>query len=323
MIGLVVLLCIGVLALAVWITTTLLDDESTAGAPPAKVDVPAVVGMTQSAAHTALQEAGLDSTVLQTPCQPGTEPACTQEEIGKVVATDPPASTPVEKGAKVTLLVGASPEQIEVPSLKGLTPQEAQNKLTTDKWGFQQATETIEVQDPGQVGKVVAQAPEAGTKAARGSTITVTLGRAPETAQLPDVTGQTLANARETLEGNGFKVQTKEVDSPEEQGRVVAQNPGPGRAEKGTLVTLSVSKNNQFLMPDLRGMNEGQARNKLAQAGWTGNELVVSDEPTNDISQRDRIIEQEIQPNTPTGKNARINVTKAEFSVGGGPTSTR
>ncbi|MFD7652491.1 Stk1 family PASTA domain-containing Ser/Thr kinase [Actinosynnema sp. NPDC059797] len=325
MIGLVVLLCVAVLALAVWITTTWLggDDEDPGNTAPQRVDVPAVLGMTQSAAHSALQEAGLDSTVEQTPCQPGTEPACTEADIGKVVATDPPVGTGVEKGAKITILVGKSAEQIEVPTVKGLTPQDAQKKLEADKWGFEQATETIEVEDPAQVGKVVAQAPEAGTTAAKGSTITVTIGRAPDTVQLPDVTGQTVANARATLEGNGFKVQTKDVDSAEEQGRVVAQNPDPGRAEKGTLVTLSVSKNNLFLMPDLRGMSENQARSKLNQAGWTGGELVVSEEPTTDISQRDKIIQQEIQPNTPTNKNTRINVTKAEFSVGGGPTTTR
>ncbi|GAA1266893.1 Stk1 family PASTA domain-containing Ser/Thr kinase [Saccharothrix xinjiangensis] len=325
MIALVVVLCVAVLGLAVWITTVLLgnDDEDPGGTGPQRIDVPAVLGMTQSAAHSALQEVGLDSAVEQTPCQPGTEPACTEADIGKVVATDPAVGSPVEKGAKIKILVGKSAEQIEVPSVKGLTPLEAQKKLEADKWGFEQGTETVEVEDASQVGRVVEQAPDAGTRAAKGSTITVKIGRAPDTVQLPDVTGQTVQNAIETLQGNGFKVQTKDVDSAEDQGRVIAQNPDPGRAEKGTLVTLSVSKNNQFLMPDLRGLSENQARSKLNQAGWTGGELVVSEEPTTDITQRDKIIEQEIQPNTPTNKSTRINVTKAEFSVGGGPTTTR
>ncbi|MFC6088369.1 Stk1 family PASTA domain-containing Ser/Thr kinase [Saccharothrix lopnurensis] len=327
MITLVVLLCVAVLALAVWITTTLLgggEDEDPGGnAAPQEIDVPAVLGMTQSAAHGALQDAGLDSKVEQTPCQPGSEPACTDADIGKVVATDPPVGSPVDKGAKITILVGKSAEQIEVPSVRNLTPLEAQKTLEADRWGFEQATDTVEVEDGSLVGKVVEQVPQAGTTAAKGSTITVKIGRAPDTVQLPDVTGQTVENARRTLEGNGFKVQTKDVDSPEDQGQVIAQNPDPGRAEKGTLVTLSVSKNNQFLMPDLRGLSENQARSKLNQAGWTGGDLVVSEEPTTDITQRDKIIQQEIQPNTPTNKNTRVNVTKAEFSVGGGPTTTR
>ncbi|MFT7835334.1 Stk1 family PASTA domain-containing Ser/Thr kinase [Saccharothrix sp. BKS2] len=328
MITLVVLLCVAVLALAVWITTTLLggggkDEDPGGNAAPQEIDVPAVLGMTQSAAHSALQEAGLDSKVEQTPCQPGSEPACTDADIGKVVATDPPVGSPVDKGAKITILVGKSAEQIEVPSVRNLTPLEAQKKLEADRWGFEQATDTVEVEDGSLVGKVVEQVPQAGTTAAKGSTITVKIGRAPDTVQLPDVTGQTVENARRTLEGNGFKVQTKDVDSPEDQGQVIAQNPDPGRAEKGTLVTLSVSKNNQFLMPDLRGLSENQARSKLNQAGWTGGDLVVSEEPTTDITQRDKIIQQEIQPNTPTNKNTRVNVTKAEFSVGGGPTTTR
>ncbi|QFZ16075.1 Stk1 family PASTA domain-containing Ser/Thr kinase [Saccharothrix syringae] len=325
MIALVVLLCIAVLGLATWITTTLLGDDENpgTGGQPQQVKVPSVVGMTPGAADSALRDANLSPTVVTVPCQPGSQPACTAEQIGKVVATDPPADQSVQKGAAVKVLVGGNPEQLSVPSVDGLSPQDAQKKLEAEGWTFQQSPDTVEVEDDSRVGRVVEQNPPAGTKAPKGGTITVKLGRAPDTVQLPDVTGQTAGNARETLEGSGFKVQVKEVDSAEDENQVVAQNPAPGRVEKGTLVTLSVSKNNQFLMPDLRGLTENQARSKLNQAGWSGNELVVVDtEPTTDVSQRDKIIGQEIAPNTPTGKNARINVMKAEFGIGGPTTTT-
>ncbi|MEU4764161.1 Stk1 family PASTA domain-containing Ser/Thr kinase [Actinosynnema sp. NPDC023794] len=322
MVTLVVLLCIAVLALATWITTTLLSEKDNTAASE-KVTVPSLVGKEQSAAYAELEARQLQVEVVLTACQPGAEPACTDEQVGKVVLTDPPANREVDKRSVVKMVIGAPPASAAVPSVTGLSPSDAQKKLEAEGWVFQQATGTVETEDPNLVGKVVEQSPAPGVSATKGSAVTVSLGKAPETAQLPDVTGQTLDNARATLEGNGFKVQTKEVDSPEPLNEVVTQNPGPGRAEKGTLVTLSVSKNNQFIMPDLRGLTENQARTRLSQAGWTGNDLTVTQKQTvTDISQNNEILDQEIKANAPAAKNARINVTLAEFKVGG-PTSTR
>ncbi|MEU4740301.1 Stk1 family PASTA domain-containing Ser/Thr kinase [Actinosynnema sp. NPDC023658] len=326
MIALVVLLCIAVLALATWITTTLLGGDDNRSAPKDTVAVPSLVGKTQQVAHAELEAKELTGEVEMLPCQPGPEPTCTTDQINKVISTDPPANKQVEKRSKVKLVIGTNPQPAAVPSVTGLSPTDAQKKLEAEKWVYQQATEEVETNDPNLVGKVVSQSPSAGTNAPKGSAITVTLGKAPDNVQLPDVTGQTLQNAKATLENSGFKVQTKDVDSAEPLNEVVAQNPAPGRVEKGTLVTLSVSKNNQFLMPDLRGLSENQARTKLGQAGWTGNDLAVSDrEPTTDISQNNKILDQEIKADTPTNKNARINVILAEFKVGGGggPTTTR
>ncbi|GAB2998496.1 Stk1 family PASTA domain-containing Ser/Thr kinase [Saccharothrix stipae] len=324
MVTLVVLLCIAVLALATWITTSLLNDgDGQNNATSDKVSVPALVGKTQQVAHAELEAKGLGVEVVLTPCQPGTEPACNADQVGKVISTDPPANREVDKRSSVKLMIGANPEPAPVPSVTGLSPTDAQKKLEAERWVYQQATETVETEDPNLVGKVVSQSPSAGTNAPKGSAITVTLGKAPDTVQLPDVTGQTVENAKATLEGNGFKVQTKDVDSPEPLNEVVAQNPAPGRAEKGTLVTLSVSKNNQFIMPDLRGLTENQARTRLSQAGWTGNDLTVSDkEPVSEIGQNNKILDQEIKPDAPAAKNARINVILGEFKVGG-PTTTR
>ncbi|XVS64505.1 Stk1 family PASTA domain-containing Ser/Thr kinase [Actinosynnema sp. CA-299493] len=325
MVALVVLLCVAVLALATWITTTLLGDDENTAATTDKVKVPLLIGKEQNAARAELEAKGLGTTIELIPCQPqpGKQPLCTEDQIGKVVSTDPPANQEVAKRTDVKLAIGAPAEHVPVPGVTGLTPAEAQQKLEAEGWVYQQATETVETEDPNMVGKVLSQTPGPGVSAARGSAVTVSLGKAPDTVQLPDVTGQTLDNARATLEGNGFKVQTKDVDSAEPLNEVIAQNPGPSRAEKGTLVTLSVSKNNQFIMPDLRGLTENQARTKLSQAGWTGNDLTVTEKETvSEISQNNKITDQEIKPNAPAGKNARINVTVAEFKVGV-PTSTR
>ncbi|WP_158850475.1 Stk1 family PASTA domain-containing Ser/Thr kinase [Saccharothrix deserti] len=322
MVTVVVLLCVAVLALAVWITTLLLNNSGNTAATD-KVQVPALVGKTQQAATSELEAKDLKPQIEVRPCQPGPEPTCAKEQIGNVIETDPPANREVDKRSSVKLVIGGEPEPAPVPGVTGLSPQDAQKKLEAEGWVFQQSTETVEVEDANQVGKVVEQSPAAATTAPKGSVITVKLGKAPDTVQLPDVVGQTVDNAKATLEGSGFRVQTKDVDSPEDLNEVVGQNPGPGRAEKGTVVTLNVSKNNQFLMPDLRGLTENQARSRLNQAGWTGNDLTITRrDPVTDLSQNNKILDQAIKADQPAAKNARIEVILGEFKVGGGPTTT-
>jgi len=315
MIALVVLLCVVVLGLAVWITKSLLDGN-TGNTGAEKPKVPDVRGQLTAAAEQQLRAVDLTPQVVPHPCQPNSPPpVCGAEQVGQVLDVDPAVGREVDRYSVVRLVVGAPPEQVEVPDLTGLSAAEAQQKLEADGWVFKQAPDLTEVEDSKLVNKVALQSPSPGTKAAKGSLVTITLGKGPDNVQLPDVTGQTLQRAKDTLEGNGFKVQTKEVDSAEDQGVVVAQNPDPGRVQKGSLVTLSVSKGNQFLMPDLRGMTEGQARAKLGQLGWTG-DLNVERTATNDMSQDRKISETETKPNAPVAKNARINVTIQEFRIG-------
>ncbi|MBY8853309.1 PASTA domain-containing protein, partial [Saccharothrix sp. MB29] len=122
MIAVVVALCVAVLALATWITTTLMGEEDPGVGPTDKVSVPSVVDMTQAAANAAIQDAGLLPQVELVPCQPGAEIPCTAEQIGKVVQTDPPANREVEKRSSVKLFIGKAADQVEVPSVAGMSP---------------------------------------------------------------------------------------------------------------------------------------------------------------------------------------------------------
>jgi serine/threonine-protein kinase len=162
----------------------------------------------------------------------------------------------------------------------------------------------------------------AGVKAAKGSQITIKIGKAPEKVQLPDVTGQTADDAQATLKSSGFKVQTKDVDSTEKQGVVVAQNPPAGQAAKGTVVTLSVSKGNQIVMPDLSGLSLNEAKTKLSQLGFTGDlnsEKVAVTDPT----KNNEIQQQDTQPGKTIAKNGSVNVQVGEFKIGASTTSSR
>jgi serine/threonine-protein kinase len=86
---------------------------------------------------------------------------------GTVVSTDPAGPAKVAKGATIVVSVSQGPETTDVPSVIGMNLNQAQNKL--EKAGFVVAAE-------GRLrGTVRGQDPEAGTKAKRGSVVTIVL----------------------------------------------------------------------------------------------------------------------------------------------------
>lgn len=57
------------------------------------------------------------------------------------------------------------------------------------------------------VGQVARQSPEPDTQAAEGDTITLTISKGPEMIEVPDVTGDSVDDAKTALEGAGFQVE--------------------------------------------------------------------------------------------------------------------
>ncbi|MEY2534079.1 MAG: eukaryotic-like serine/threonine-protein kinase, partial [bacterium] len=74
------------------------------------------------------------------------------------------------------------------------------------------------------------------------STVTLTVAKEPQQVEVPDVTGETQADAVKRLSRDGFEIQTQEqpVDSQEGDGVVVEQDPASGRADRGSTVTITV-----------------------------------------------------------------------------------
>ncbi|GHH35396.1 Stk1 family PASTA domain-containing Ser/Thr kinase [Lentzea cavernae] len=323
MVTLVVILCVAVLGLAAWITANVMDSSSGSDTPE-KVPVPSIVGLSPQDAKEKITQAGLVPVQEEVACEPGTggSPAkCNADQINKVVGTNPPEGTQMSKGGKVTISIGAPPGEGTVPDLKGKTPSEAQGILDKDPNGFklQQANETVEVEDSTKAGKVAQQVPDVGVKLKKGSTITIQLGRAPDKVNVPNVVGDDQGDARQTLEGAGsnFKVVIDEVDSARPQGTVLSQTPaGNAKVDKGTTITLKVSKGNQFEMPDLVGLEQRAAENKLKSLGWNGS-FNVQKEQTTDPTKRDQVLSQQPAKGTAISKGTAVNVTVGQLGIGG------
>jgi serine/threonine-protein kinase len=94
---------------------------------------------------------------------------------GKVIRTDPPAGTQVAKGSTVQLVVSSGKASVRVPNVVGMT--EADATSTLQEAGFNVAVQYSTTLDSSRNGRVIAQSPSGGSSAARGSTVTITVGR--------------------------------------------------------------------------------------------------------------------------------------------------
>ncbi|HXF57907.1 MAG TPA: PBP1A family penicillin-binding protein [Actinomycetota bacterium] len=116
---------------------------------------------------------------------------------------------------------------------------------------------------------------------------------APKVAEVPDVVGLGLEEARKALEAAGFSVLVNEVPSLEAAGTVVAQRPLAGSSlEVGSTVVLDVSngKAPRAPVPDVTGLFEEEARSVLEERGFV---VQVVDEETEDPALDGVVVAQE------------------------------
>jgi serine/threonine-protein kinase len=282
-----------------------------------------VTGQLLDAARTDLSNKGFQPEVSYVTCQatPTNEVGkCGPDSIGKVIDTNPKPGTRMNKQDKLTLIVGKAPDKITVPNVVGTDPNDAKTQLEAAGLTVDPTFDEEETDDDDQVGKVIGQNPAATTQADPGTKVKLTIGKAKENEDVPNVVGKSFDDAKAQLENAGFGVNRQDQDSDKPKDQVIAQNP-TGKQDPGTTITLTVSKgqNNDddtILMPDVTGMSPQDARQTLRGLGWTGR---LNDQPgqTTDVSELGKIIEQDKEPNSRIKKDEEVGVIVAT-SVGTG-----
>ncbi len=207
----------------------------TVSSGPGQVQVPTVVGLPQRKAIAQLAGAGLvvERVVEQAD---GTVPD------GQVISTSPAAGQAVDRGSSVTVFVSSGPQKTSVPDVVGLTKQQAQQTLGSR--GFQ-VTITEQGSDSAEPGTVLSQNPSAGGKVDPGATVAIVVARAIPKVDVPDLSGQTKAEASDTLTAAGLvpRVSSRDVADSALDGVVVAQTPAAGTQVKtGAPVRIFVGR---------------------------------------------------------------------------------
>jgi eukaryotic-like serine/threonine-protein kinase len=253
---------------------------------PAKVAVPAVVGQTFTTAQTELTNDGLSVNQLQvTDAKPA----------GTVIRQSPLAGTKVKQGSTVSLTVSSGPGNTSVPTVVGETLAQARSAIM------------IEHLQPGRVvhqpstqyaaGQVINTSPPAGATPPVGTRVTIFVSTGPPAVKVPDVTTETLPQAKADLEAasNQFTVDTTyQVSSTATPGTVISQSPIGGSMEPpSSTITLTVAKAPPTpTVPNVVGQKRGPAEATLGSQGFPAtvqlqdvtnpsqNNIVLSQTPT-------------------------------------------
>jgi len=200
---------------------------------PSSSALPSVEGLTAAQAVAKLKAAGFKPVTE-------TQPSATVAR-GRAISTDPPASTALEAGSPVKVLVSSGPAQASVPDVTGQSIAAAEAALTTAGLGVGTVTKQVSAEQP--PGTVLSQSLRAGSSLPAGGKVNLTVAQAPKEVAVPSVLGQNEAQAAAALGRAGFAPKTASQTTTESSqvGVVLAQTPAAGqKARKGATVTISI-----------------------------------------------------------------------------------
>ncbi|MFJ9345204.1 Stk1 family PASTA domain-containing Ser/Thr kinase [Streptomyces sp. NPDC101237] len=199
------------------------------GAP--KVAVDNVIGKNIDDATSQLEDKGFKVKVTKT---------VSTQDAGTVLSQNPDPGTEKEKGSVITLEVAKAQAKSTVPDVSGKSCDEAKQQMQANN--LTGNCSEVDTDDPNLVGKVVSTDPQAGQQVDKNSTVNIQIGKAKQQqTPVPSVVGQTVQQAKQTLQAAGFtNIQFNGDNS--DNARVIGQDPGansPVDNPGGTQVTLT------------------------------------------------------------------------------------
>ena len=167
-------------------------------------------------------------------------------------------------------LFGGGADQVAVPDVVGLTADEAETRLRSAELVLDTAAPIRRSDAAVEVDRVIETNPAIGEQVDIGSTVSLVLSEGPDATTVPTLQGLDFDAAEQALRAAGLTLASpvERVDSPEEEGRVVAAEPPEGSSvAPGTAVALRVANGNNAV-PSVLGQNADAAQAELEQAGF-------------------------------------------------------
>jgi eukaryotic-like serine/threonine-protein kinase len=220
---------------------------------------PGLVGLVEPAALATVQKDGLDLHVTH---QAAPDPK------GVVLSQSPAAGDWLYGRSTVDVVVSLGPSQIATPNVFGFARPAAIAALRSaglvyqGLHGFSQTA---------KVGTVFEQFPQAGELVFPGETVKIKWSDGPAPVRVPDVHGETCAQATDQLKAHNLTGKCSQVFDPTvPKNRVVTTSPAAGTSEKqGTVITIEVSKGPELIVvPDVRRLTGAVAAKRLEGLGF-------------------------------------------------------
>lgn len=203
---------------------------------PPEVAMPNVVGLSKEEAQKEIENVKLKFEIEK-------EEYNKDVPEGFIISQDPTYMekfNKVKQGSTVKVVVSKGEEKTTVPKVVGMEKDKAVKSLEDAKLKVEIVEESSKKV---QEGYVISQETSPDTEAFAGDTIKIHVSTGVEKATVPDVIGKSQADAKKTLEAQGFVVAvTTSEDSSKENGIVLKQSLDSGKTvEKGSTVTITVN----------------------------------------------------------------------------------
>jgi eukaryotic-like serine/threonine-protein kinase len=185
---------------------------------------------------------------------------------GVVFEQEPIEGTKLERDSIVVIRVSSGKPKVKVPTVVGTSRDEAVEVLA--RLGLD--ARVVEVPSDREVGTVTGQDPKPNTILISGSQVRINVSKGPRQVAVPPVIGLLVDQATSQLQGAGFAVQRRDVESDQPKDVVVAQLPdGLTLAAKDSTVTLTVSEGpTTSLVPEVETLLAADARSTLQASGF-------------------------------------------------------
>lgn len=197
-------------------------------------------------------------------------------------------------------------QDIEMVNVVGMDVEVA--KATLDEI---YVTYQIEYQESDEIeeNKVISQSVNAGEMVVQGTEVTLVVSSGVSGIEVPNVVGKEEQDAMSELRAAGFKVSTDtDYDDEVEEGYVISQSIAGGeKAAEGSNITLIISMGpavKKTEVPDLRGLGESAAKDKLSGANLKAG--TVSEEYSDSVT-AGCVISQSYSPGMEVDEGTAVN----------------
>lgn len=229
--------------------------------------IPSVTGLSPTVAADRLGALGFDVTTRHIR-RDGTV-------AGQLLGVDPSVGTRAAEGDEVTLTISDGQTLVTIPrSLAGVS--EASANATLSALGLVVAPPGKAYSEDVEDGRVISADPGVGTKAEKGSSVSLTVSKGPRPRVVPDVSGMSPEQAEAALRNLGLvpKV-TRRLDTHIDKGGLIGLDPSTGTTvPRGATVTVVVSDGLLVAVPSLDGVSTvAEAIAALQNAGLVANNL--------------------------------------------------